>query len=415
MNPPLKKKPRILLGVTGSVAAYKAVELVRMLKPLAEVQVVLTDAGSRLVPEETLQVASGHPVGRGLFQGVKPIPPGTPSGTHPLTTVPHIEYAKLADLLLIAPASADILTKLALGLADDLLSTICLYAPCPVWVAPAMNVKMWNHPAVAGHCQTLRERGVRFLGPDSGHLACGEVGEGRFVEPREIALQVESHFKNSGKWKGKKVVVTAGPTQEPLDPVRMVTNRSSGKMGYALAQAALNRGAEVTLVTGPVALAPLAGARMVQVKTAEEMRRETLKGFVKADLILMAAAVADFRASKPNRFKMKKGPRSLVIHFEKTPDILSEVLSNKKKGQVVVGFSAETDHLLENARAKWEKKPCDLLVANEVGGAGRGFESDQNELWVFRKGAPKPLLLKKDLKNRLAEKLFDLVDDLPKA
>jgi phosphopantothenoylcysteine decarboxylase/phosphopantothenate--cysteine ligase len=414
MNPSLKKKPRILVGVTGSVAAYKAVELVRRLKAFAEVQVVLTDAGSRLVPEQTLKAASGNPVGRGLFQGAKAIPPGTPSGSHPLTTVPHIEFAKKADLLLIAPATADSLAKLALGLADDLLSTICLYAVCPVWVAPAMNVKMWNHPAVQDHRRALLKRGVRFLGPESGHLACGEVGEGRFVEPSETALQVESFFKNSQKWKGKKVVVTAGPTQEPLDPVRMVTNRSSGKMGYALAQAALNRGAEVTLITGPVSLLPLQGARMAAVKTAEEMRRETGKAFEKADLLIMAAAVADFRPLKTSPVKMKKGPRSLVIHFEKTPDILGEMLRKKKKGQKVMGFCAETDHLLENAGLKWKKKPCDMLVANQVGQKGSGFEGDKNEVWVFRAGWEKPRLLRKDLKSVLAEKLLDLVDGLPK-
>src|SRR5579859_5545627 len=229
---PSPSKPKILLGVSGSVAAYKAVELARLLRKFAEVQVILTEAGSRLVPERALREASGHPVGRDLFEGAKPIPPGTPSGTHPLTTVPHIEYAKKAGLLLIAPASADILAKLALGLANDLLSTACLYATCPLWAAPAMNVKMWNHPATLEHRRSLLKRGVRFLGPDSGHLACGEVGEGRFAEPSEIALQVESHFRNFGKWKGKRVAVTAGPTQEPLDPVRVITNRSSGKMGY---------------------------------------------------------------------------------------------------------------------------------------------------------------------------------------
>ncbi len=402
------------MGVTGSVAAYKAVDLVQRLKSFADVQVVLTDAGSRLVPEKSLKKASGRSVGRGLFRGAKPIPPGTPSGSHPLTTVPHIEFAKKADLVLIAPASADSLAKLALGIADDLLSTICLYATCHVWVAPAMNVKMWNHPTVQTHRQTLLKRGVRFLGPESGHLACGEVGEGRFVEPLEAAFQAESFFKNRQRWNGKSVVVTAGPTEEALDPVRFVTNRSSGKMGYAIAQAALNRGAGVTLITGPVSLLPLAGARMVAVKSAEEMKRAVNRAFAKADLLVMAAAVADFRAFKTQRVKMKKGPGSLVIHFKKTPDILGEMLMKRKKRQKVVGFCAETDHLLENAALKWKKKPCDLLVANQVGKPGTGFESNKNEVWVFRAGWKKPRLLRKNLKSVLAEKILDLVDELPR-
>jgi phosphopantothenoylcysteine decarboxylase / phosphopantothenate---cysteine ligase len=402
------KKPRIILGVTGSVAAYKSIELIRFLKPFVEVKVVLTEAGSRLVSEKELKKASGSPAWTSLFKGATPIPAGTPSGTHPLAVVPHIEYAKTADLVLIAPATADILAKLALGLADDLLSTLCLYATCPLWVAPAMNVKMWNHPAVVKNQEILRGRGVRFLGPDSGHLACGEVGDGRFAEPREIALQVESYFKNSSKWRGKKVLVTAGPTQEPIDPVRVITNRSSGKMGYALAQAAVNRGAEVTLISGPVRLAPLQGVKLISVTTASEMHAQTLRAFRQTNLLIMAAAVADFRAahSSPQKIKKKNG---LVIRLKKNPDILGEVLRRKTKSQVVMGFAAETDHLEKNAMEKWRKKPCDLLVANRVGGAGTGFESDQNELLVFSRQSKKPALLKRSLKSRLAEELLDMV------
>ena len=209
MNPS-RNKPRVLLGVTGSVAAYKAVDLVQRLKKFSEVKVVLTMAGSRLVPEKSLAKASGSAVWTDLFKGSTPIAPGTPSGSHPFAVVPHIEYAKGADLVLVAPASADILSKLALGIADDLLSTLCLYAACPLWVAPAMNVKMWNHPAVVQNQKILSGRGVRFLGPDSGHLACGEVGDGRFAEPTEIAFQVESYFKNFEAWKGRTVLITAG-------------------------------------------------------------------------------------------------------------------------------------------------------------------------------------------------------------
>ncbi len=403
-------KPRVLLGVSGSVAAYKAVELIRLLRKFCEVRVVLTRAGSRLVSEKVLREASGFPVWTSLFKGSTPIPPGTPGGSHPLAVVPHIEFAKSADMVLIAPASADLLAKLALGLANDLLSTLCLYATCPLWLAPAMNTKMWNHPAVVQNVRTLRQRGVPFLGPENGHLACGEVGEGRFAEPSEIALQVESHFRLFGKWKGRRVLVTAGPTQESIDPVRVLTNHSSGKMGFALAQAALNRGAEVTLVTGPVKLAPPNVARVIGVKTALEMRREVLKAFPKTDLLIMAAAVADYRVRRASRTKIKKARGGLSLRLVRNPDILAEVLRRKKPFQRVVGFAAETDHLEKNAREKWGRKPCDLLVANRVGG-GRAFDNDQNELLVFSPNSPRPVRLAKDSKSRLAEKLLGMLDE----
>jgi phosphopantothenoylcysteine decarboxylase / phosphopantothenate---cysteine ligase len=406
----LLPKPRILLGVTGSVAAYKALELVRSLQVFAEVRVVLTESGARLVPERELRRASGHPVWRSLFKGSKPIPPGTPSGSHPLTFVPHIEYAKRADLVLIAPASADILAKLAQGLADDLLSTLCLYAPCPIWVAPAMNTRMWSHPSVVVNRKTLLSRGVRFLGPDSGHLACGDVGDGRFVEPSEIALQVGSHFRNRSRWKGKKVLLTAGPTREPLDPVRFLTNRSSGKMGYALAQAALNRGAEVTLVTGPVTLSPPSGAKAVPVETAQQMRDQVARRLKGADLVVLAAAVADFTPSVPSRSKIKKGKGGLGLRLRKTPDILGEVLSSRDPWQVVMAFAAETERLRENALKKWRRKPSDILAANLVGREGSGFDSDRNEFLVFLKGHKGTVKLPRASKSALAERLMDLAE-----
>lgn len=404
-----RTKPRILLGVTGSVAAYKAVSLIELLNKFSDVKVVLTSAGSCLVPEKALAKASGSPVWTSLFKGSTPIPPGTPSGSHPFALVPHIEYAKEADLVLIAPASADILSKLALGIADDLLSTLCLYATCPLWVAPAMNVKMWNHPAVSRNQKTLSGRGVRFLGPDSGHLACGEVGDGRFAEPAEIAFQVESYFRNYGSWQGKTVLITAGPTQEPIDPVRMITNRSSGKMGYALAQAALNRGAEVILITGPTQIIPPPTDKLIKVETAKEMHQQVLKFLRLADVIVMAAAVADYRVKNISKNKIKKNDKELSLRLEKNPDILGDVLKKKKSPQVVVGFAAETDHLEKNALAKWKKKPCDLLVANLVGKGAVGFDGDRNELLVFSKERKKPIRLPMDLKSRLAEKLLDLI------
>ncbi len=404
------RKPRILLGVTGSIAAYKSLELVKYLKSSAEVRVVLTAAGSRLVPENELKKASGFPVWTSLFKGATPIKPGTPGGSHPLAVVPHIEYAKTADLILIAPATADILGKLVQGLADDLLSTLCLYASCPIWAAPAMNVRMWNHPAVVSNRKILLARGVSFLGPDNGHLACGEVGDGRFAEPREIAFQVESHFRHFGEWTGKKVLVAAGPTREPLDPVRVITNHSSGKMGYALAQAALNRGAEVILVSGPTRLIPPAGIKTYWVETAEEMRNRVHRNFPKSDILIMAAAVSDYRPSRVSKTKLKKTSGGLTLRLRKNPDILAEALKNKKSSQIIVGFSAETDHLAQNALNKWKKKPCDILVANQVGKKGSGFGTDRNEILVFSRKNPKPLWFKNDLKSRLAEKLLDEIN-----
>ncbi len=408
MNP-ARSKPRVLLGVTGSVAAYKSVELIRMLKMFADVKVVLTNAGSHLVPKKALVKASGSPVWTSLFKGSTPIPPGTPSGSHPMAVVPHIEYAKAANLALIAPASADFLAKLALGLADDLLSGLCLYATCPIWVAPAMNVKMWNHPAVLNNRKILQERGLRFLGPDSGHLACGEVGDGRFAEPSEIAFQAESYFRHFGDWNGKKVLVTAGPTQEPIDPVRMITNRSSGKMGYALAQAALNRGAEVILITGPTRLIPPPVSKVIPVESASQMHGQVLKCLPSMDVVVMAAAVSDYRVRKLSKVKIKKTVGGLSLQLEKNQDILADILRRKKPLQTVIGFAAETDHLEENAMAKWKRKPCDLLVANLVGKTGTGFDSDQNELVVFSRKQKKTIRFKKDLKSHLAEKILDLV------
>jgi len=405
------QKPRVLLGITGSVAAYKAVDLIHQLKSFVQVKVVLTEAGSKLVPVKALEKASGSEVWTSLFKGSTPIAPGTPSGTHPFAVVPHIEYAKSADLILIAPATADILAKLSFGLADDLLSTLCLYATCPLWVAPAMNVKMWNHPAVKQNAQILRSRGVRFLGPDSGHLACGEVGDGRFAEPREIALQMKSYFQNSNRWAGKKVLVTAGPTQEPIDPVRVISNHSSGKMGYALAQAALNRGAEVFLVTGPTKLLPLTGAKVIPVRTAAQMREQVMKYFSKIDLFVMAAAVADYRVKSVLKSKLKKTENELSLRLVKNSDILGDVLKRRKPFQKVVGFAAETDHLKQNALDKWKRKPCDLLVANHVGGRQSAFENDRNELLVFSRKLAKPVILKKDFKSKLAEKILDLLDE----
>jgi phosphopantothenoylcysteine decarboxylase/phosphopantothenate--cysteine ligase len=237
------------------------------------------------------------------------------------------------------------------------------------------------------------------------------VGDGRFAEPQEIALQVKSHFENFNRWKGKKVLVTAGPTQEPIDPVRVISNHSSGKMGYALAQAALNRGAEVVLVTGPTKLIAPAGAKVIQVKTADQMRQQVMKNASKINLFVMAAAVADYKVKSFSESKIKKSSNEISLRLVKNADILGEVLRHKKPWQKVVGFAAETDHLRRNALDKWKRKPCDLLVANQVGGNRSAFENDKNQLLVFRQKHAKPLILKKDFKSKLAEKILDLLDE----
>jgi phosphopantothenoylcysteine decarboxylase/phosphopantothenate--cysteine ligase len=241
-------------------------------------------------------------------------------------------------------------------------------------------------------------------------LACGEVGDGRFAEPAEIAFQVESYFKNFGKWAGKKVLVTAGPTREAIDPVRFISNESSGKMGYALAQAALNRGAEVTLVTGPTRIAPPSGVKVVPVSTAQGMHKAVLKALPKSDIVVMAAAVADYRVLNPSKSKIKKTNGELSLRLTRNPDILGDILRRKKTSQKVVGFAAETDDLRRNAAEKWKRKPCDLLVANRVGGRKGAFNSDENELLVFARGRVEPLVLKRDLKSRLADRIMDMIE-----
>jgi phosphopantothenoylcysteine decarboxylase/phosphopantothenate--cysteine ligase len=413
---PASPKPRILLGVTGSAAAYKAAALLRLLRARYEVRVVATRAASRLVRIPDLARAADSPVGTDAFRGVKPVPVSTPPGSHPLLPVPHIEFARECDLLLIAPATADFLAKMALGLADDLLSSCCLYSKAPAMVAPAMNQAMWGHPAVESNVRTLLGRGVILVEPGTGHLACGDEGKGRMAEPAEILREVDRFFDRRGRWEGLEVCVTAGPTQEPLDPVRVLTNHSSGRMGYAIAEAARLRGARVTLVTGPTALPPPGGVRLVRVRTALDMRRAVMAELPTTDLLVMAAAVADFRPVHRAGDKIKKTGASPLLRLERNPDILAEALRRRGKGTRVVGFAAETRDLERQARTKWARKPCDMLVANLVGepavdGRGTGVGADENEVTVFLRGRRDPLRLARDRKTRLADRLLDLMED----
>lgn len=360
----------ILLGVTGGVAAYKSAELVRLLKRQgAQVTVVMTDAATRLVTPATFAALSGRMVHTGLFD----VPGGEMS---------HIGLTARADAFIVAPATADMIGKMAAGIADNLLSTMLLAAKCPVLVAPAMNCRMYGNPAVRRNIRTLSEGGVSFIGPEKGPMACNEEGWGRMSEPATIVEAVSGLFEKSDDLSGKKVLVSAGPTIEDIDPVRFIGNRSTGKMGYAVAGEARARGAEVTLVSGPTGLEPPAGVETVRVRSAAEMRQAMAAIAGKADIIIMAAAVADYAPAEHARSKIKKGPAELTLRLVKTPDILKGLGESKKRGQVLVGFAAETDDIEKNAAKKLREKKLDLVAANPVGGE-TGFASEYNVLKIY--------------------------------
>lgn len=389
---------RIVLGVCGSIAAYKAVGLLRALvEEGAEVSVVMTESARRFVAPLTFEVLSRHPVATDLFDAPTPLP--------------HLTLADQADLLVIAPATANLLAKAALGLADDLLSAMLLATPRPLVIAPAMDGDMWSHPAVQAHVRALRERGAVVIEPEEGPLASGRIGRGRLVEESVILGAISGKLAARQDWAGERVLVSAGPTQEAIDPVRFISNRSSGKMGYAVARAAVERGAEVVLVSGPTALAPPAGVELVPVVTAEEMAKALTLRFDWATVLVMAAAVADFRPRRPAARKVKKAAdpwRSLDL--EPTTDILA-TLSQKRTSQVLVGFAAETDELLPHARMKLERKGLDLIVANDVTIEGAGFGSDSNAAVLLdRLGRETavPLMPKRALADRILDVALEL-------
>lgn len=365
---------RVLLGVTGGIAAYKAPELVRRLREQgAEVRVVLTESATRFVSPLTFQAVSGHPVRAGLWDEAAEASMG------------HIELARWAELVLIAPATADFLARLAAGLADDLLATMCLATAAPIKAAPAMNRLMWANPATQENVRRLTERGVGMLGPATGDQACGEVGEGRMFEPRDIvAALLEGPANDDGPLAGQRVVVTAGPTREAVDPVRYLSNRSSGKMGYAVAAAARRAGAEVVLVSGPVDLAAPAGVRLVAVETAAQMRAAVQAEIAGASLFISAAAVADYRPAEPASQKMKKQAGELTLQLLRNPDILAEVAAASPR-PFVVGFAAETENVEANALLKLEGKSLDMIAANKVG-TNCGFDREDNALVVLWPG-----------------------------
>ena len=390
----------VALGVGGGIAAYKAAELARALMELGfPVQVVMTKAAEEFVRPLTFAALTGRKVVTGLFSA------GSDEDTLS-SSVEHIRVAQENQILVVAPATADLLAKFAHGLADDFLTTMYLAFTGRVVLAPAMNTNMWNHPATRENLRILRERGHVIVEPDDGILACGMVGPGRLAEPATIAAAVAALKTEVRRdLEGETVVLTAGPTQEPLDPVRYITNRSSGKMGYALAEDAAARGARVVLVSGPVNIPEPRGVEVVRVRTAVEMRKAVMDHLEEATIIIKSAAVADYHRANPPKQKVKKTAARMSLDLDPTPDILAEV-GRKKGDRLLVGFAAETENLIEEAKRKLENKNCDMIVANLVSQEGIGFESDENEVvLVLRTGETIPV--GRAPKREIAHRIFD--------
>lgn len=363
---------RVVLGVTGSIAAYKAVSVLRaLMREGATVDVAMTRAATKFVTPLTFEVLSGRPVVSGLFSAHQ--------------EMKHLSLPEQADAIVLAPATANFLAKAALGIADDLLSTMLLTARCPLICAPAMDGGMWHHPTVTAHVETLRARGVIIIDPEEGPLASGRLGQGRLAEEARIVNAVRSALMPRRDWEGQRVLLSAGPTQEPIDPVRYLSNRSSGKMGYAIAEAAAQRGAQVVLVSGPTSLPPPRGVEVMPVETAEEMGKALVTRFDWSTVVVMAAAVADFRPQQVAMRKLTKRSGPIPsLDLEQTTDILAN-LSSRRTTQVLVGFAAETHDLLAHAKAKLASKGLDLIIANDVTTPGAGFGSDHNAAIIIER------------------------------
>jgi phosphopantothenoylcysteine decarboxylase/phosphopantothenate--cysteine ligase len=383
----------VVFGLSGGIACYKACEAVRLLVGRdARVQVVMTAGAQQFVTPLTLQALSRNPVATDTFSLTQE------------SEIGHIRLADAADVIVVAPATADVIGKMAGGIADDLLTTVLLATRAPVVVAPAMNVHMWEHPAVQENVARLVARGVRVVGPTSGSLACGYEGAGRLVEP-DVLVEEILHVLAPQDLAGQRMVVTAGPTEEPIDPVRYVSNRSSGKMGYAVARVARRRGAEVTLVTGPVAIAPPPGVRVVPVASAREMQKAAEQAFAAATVLVAAAAVADYRPRRALPQKLKKSAATLALELDRNPDILRELAARKGR-RLVVGFAAETHDVAAEARRKLREKRCDLIVANDVTAPDAGFGSDTNRVRLIdAHGLDEelPVLSKEDVAERIVD------------
>jgi len=388
-----EKEKTVIIGVTGGIACYKAVELVRLLvKDSLAVQVIMTRAAMEFVTPLTFQTLSGKPVATESFNLTQE------------SEIGHINLADSADLFVIAPATANVIGKIAAGIADDLLTTVLMATQAPVLIAPAMNIHMYENPILQENIRKLRRIGYHFMEPAEGYLACGYEGKGRLPEPEKILEEIRSLLRKKDLL-GERFLITAGPSREPLDPVRYISNRSSGKMGYALARAAVRRGAGVVLVSGPSAIEPPSAVRLIPVNTAAEMRRAVLEQFPECTAVIMAAAVADYRPVDASSKKLKRGKAPLDIRLEPNPDILRE-LGRRKNGKLLVGFAAETEELIANATRKLHEKNLDLIVANDVTQAGGGFDGDTNIATIVdRSGASDSLSLM--TKDELADRIYD--------
>jgi phosphopantothenoylcysteine decarboxylase / phosphopantothenate---cysteine ligase len=397
---------KIALGVTGGVAAYKAAELVRRLQQeKLDVQVVMTRSAQEFITPLTFAALTGQKVITDMFSAG-----GTAAPANVESAIEHIAVAQRIDLLLVAPATADILGKFANGIAEDFLSTLYLATKAPVVVAPAMNVNMWDHAATQRNLAILRERGVHVVDPDEGYLACGMVGSGRLAATETIAKKVCEVLGLRHDLAGQTILITAGPTCEDIDPVRFLTNRSSGKMGYALAEAANRRGARVALVSGPTDLKIPDGVDWVPVRSTEEMHHAVRERAANANIVIMAAAVSDYRPAGQHDQKLKRGEGSFTLELEPTPDILAD-LGREKRGQVLVGFAAETNSVAENARGKLARKGADMIVANDVTQEGAGFDGDTNIVTMFLRDGreiPLPKMTKFEVANEILDRVLEI-------
>jgi phosphopantothenoylcysteine decarboxylase / phosphopantothenate---cysteine ligase len=384
----------VLLGVSGGIAAYKSAELIRQLQERgASVRVIMTHGAQEFITPLTLQVLSGNPVHTELLDERAELGMG------------HIELARWADVLLIAPATADLIARLSAGRADDLLSTVALATAAPLMLAPAMNQQMWKNPATAANIDSLIKRGAQIVGPAAGQQACGDVGLGRMEEPPFIADAAASLFE-TGQLAGKHVVITAGPTREALDPVRYISNNSSGKMGYALARAAADAGAVTSLVSGPVSLTPPDHIRFFGVQSAEQMLKQCLDLLPECDIFIACAAVADYRPATFEQQKIKKEPQEMILQLVRTPDIVAAVAASEHR-PYTVGFAAESNNLLNYARNKMQRKGLDMIIANDISDQSIGFNSDDNEVTILWRDGQQ--LLKRANKGAIARHIVDLI------
>jgi phosphopantothenoylcysteine decarboxylase / phosphopantothenate---cysteine ligase len=396
---------KVALGVCGGIAAYKAAEIVRLFQDRGiRVQVIMTDSAQEFVRPLTFAALSGEKVITGMFSREAAAEPNIDSA------IEHIAVAQSIDALVVAPATADILAKFAQGIASDFLTALYLATTAPVVVAPAMNVNMWEHPATRQNLDTLAKRGVRIVDPGSGYLACGMTGPGRLAENQAILAASLEALGSSEDLAGETVLITAGPTREKIDPVRYLSNRSSGRMGYALAEAALRRGARVLLITGPTALKPPTGTEVSQVQSAAEMSNAVLRLLPEATIVIKAAAVADYTVGSPAEQKIKrKGP--LTLELVPTTDILGEI-ARRKQAQIIIGFAAETENILENARKKLAAKSLDAIVVNDVSKEGVGFDADRNAVRILT--ASETIVVPETTKWDVAQRVLDCVVQLKK-